>query len=191
MSEAFSFTEQLAFGKEWEERASHHLKSMLQSISYQNVSYENRPELQRAGIDTIFKKDEPAIDVKTQAYDKTKTGNLPLETMSVEEENVPGWLYTSEADLIVWVYPNKAGTNLHHIGYFMPHSDDLVAWFNERLNDFRRVRVPNDTQKYGSYHTACRLVPVDDFPDRFLVEFDPRLPTEKKTPQSDLAEWSI
>lgn len=184
MSEPFSFEEQLQFGKKWEKYASERLETLLTSISMKNIDYDADPEMQRAGIDSILSRSQPSIDIKTQQYEYTKTGNMPIETMSVEEKSVPGWFYTSESDLIVWVYPNRAGTNLHRTGYFMPHSDELREWFNHRLDEFTRKRIPNE-----DYHSAVRLVPIDSFPDEFLVEFDPRLPTDKETPQSDIMKW--
>jgi len=185
VSEPFSFQEQLEFGKRWEEYATERLETLLTSISMRNIDYETEPELQRAGIDSILSRSEPSIDIKTQKYEYTKTGNLPIETMSVEEESIPGWFYTSDSDLIVWVYPNQAATNLYQTGYFMPHTEALRDWFNDQINQFTRKRIPNE-----GYHTAVRLVPIESFPDEFLVEFDPRLPTDRETPQSDIMKWA-
>lgn len=179
------FEEDLNFGKKWERIASNRLRELLPSFSIDNVDYERRPELQRAGIDTILQRDEPTLDIKTQRYKHTDTGNLPIEVWSDETGSTPGWFYTSTADLIVWVYENRAGTNLYKRGYFMPHSDALVEWFNDRYGDYHRIKKDN-----GDWTTVCRLVPIDDFPDEFLVEFDPRLPNDRETPQSDLGKWT-
>jgi len=179
------FESDLEFGKRWESFASARLRELLPKFSMDNVSYDKRPELQRAGIDTIFKQRDPAIDVKTQRHHHADSDNLPIETVSAQENDTPDWFYTSEADVIVWVFPNAAGTNLYHRGYFMPHTDGLIEWFNDCITDYRRITKDN-----GEWTTACRLVPIDDFPAEYLVEFDPRLPTDRETPQSDLTKWT-
>lgn len=189
MSESFEFSEQLAFGKEWESQAKDHLQELFTSISVSNIDYDNRPELQRAGVDVLFQQESTKIDVKTQRHKYLSTGNLPIEVASVIEDEVPGWFWESDADLVVWVYPNKAATNLHKTGYLMPLTKGLRDWFDDRASDFRFVTVET-TGQYGTYHTGCRLVPTDKFPDEYLVEFDPRLPTDRETPQSDLARWA-
>jgi len=184
MSEPYSFEEQLEFGKEWERRVSDRLEDILTVYAAQNISFDDEPEMQLAGIDTILQKNNPQIDVKTQSYKNTQTGNLPIEVVSVMEADPPkkGWFLKTEADLIVWVGENKAGTNLYHKGYFMPMI--VRDWLNERLGKYRYVSIENE-----EWTTGVRLVPIKDFPDEYLIEFDPRLPTDKETPQSDIARW--
>lgn len=182
------FEEDLEFGKKWEQLVSSYLKKLLPKFSIDNVEYERRPELQRAGIDTILAQEQPTLDVKTNRNRYLGTGNLPIEIWSDHEAGVPGWFYTSEADLIVWVWENQAGTNCHHRGYFMPHSQELIEWANEKMDelpDWRRRTKQNE-----SWETVFWLFPIDEFPDEFLVEFDPRPPNERETPQSDLSAWT-
>ena len=183
------FEDDLAFGLEWEERASERLEEILLSVRATNVDYAKRPELQRAGIDSILGKERPTFDVKVQSNHHTDTGNLPIEVMSVVEDMEPGWFYTSDADMVVWLYENKAGTNLHHTGYLMPLRDGLIEWFNDRKDEFRRITKPNKGQYGDNYTTVCRLVPIEQFPAEYLAEFDPRLPNDRETSQSDLGEW--
>lgn len=189
--EPFDFDEQLEFGKEWEKEATKHLKDMFFAMSSVNVDYDQYPELQRAGIDSILQKEQATIDVKTQSNKYTDSGNLPIETVSVLEEGVPGWFVDADSDMIVWVYPNKPKTNLYKTGYLMPLTDAVREWvftWIDGANKDRFVAVPNEGSK-GEYHTGNWLVPIKEFPDQYLVEFDPRLPTDKETPQSDIMEW--
>lgn len=189
MTETFDFDTQLDFGKEWERQASEHLQELLASVSVSNIDFDERPDLQRAGVDSIFRQDRADIDIKTQRHEHTTSENLPIEVASVLEEGVPGWFWEAESDLVVWVFPNKAATNLYHTGYMMPLTEGLRNWFDEHSDEFRFVRSKT-TGRYGEYHTGCRLVPIESFPDEYLVKFDPRLPTERETPQSDLTEWA-
>lgn len=188
MSKTFDFDEQLAFGTDWEQRAKDHLRELFAAVSVSNIDYNEDPELQRAGVDVLFQQDETTIDVKTQRHDHIETGNLPIEMLSVVEEGVPGWFWEADSDLVVWVYPNKAKTNLYKTGYLMPLTDGLRDWVDENAEQFRYVRTET-TGRYGEYHTGCRLIPVDAFPDEYLVEFDPRLPTDRESPQSDIQRW--
>jgi hypothetical protein len=188
MSEAFDFDEQLQFGNNWEEQAKTHLQELFTAVSVSNIDYNQRPDLQRAGVDVLFRKEETTIDVKTQSHKYVDSANLPIEIVSVVEEDLPGWFWDSDSDLVVWVYPNKAKTNLHKTAYLMPLTDGLRDWFDDHADDFRYIRTETNG-RYGKYHTGCRLVPIDVFPEEYLVQFDPRLPTERDTPQSDILKW--
>lgn len=188
MSKTLDFDEQLAFGTEWERRAKDHLRELFAAVSVSNIDYDEDPELQRAGIDVLFQQDETSIDVKTQRHEHIETGNLPIEMLSVVEDGVPGWFWEADSDLVVWVYPNKPKTNLYKTGYLMPLTDGLRDWVDENAEEFRYVRTET-SGRYGEYHTGCRLIPVDSFPDEYLVEFDPRLPTDRESPQSDIQRW--
>lgn len=189
-SDAYDFDEQLEMGLEMEQRLSERLESILTSINLENIAYSDQPEIQRSGIDSILRKKNVDFEIKSQRYEHTKTGNLPIEVVSVLEEQEPGWYHYSEADIIVWVYHNKPKptTNYHNVGYFMLFDERFKDWFEEREESFRFVSVPNEG-RYGEYHTGNRLVPIEEIPDEWLIEFDPRLPTDKETPQSDITEW--
>jgi hypothetical protein len=189
VDEAFDFEEQLDFGLGWEQRAKEHLQELFTAVSVSNIDYDDQPELQRAGIDVLFQDGDTKIDIKTQSFKYTKSQNLPFEVLSAVADEEPGWFHTSDADLVVWVYENKAGTNLHKTGYLMPLTDGLRAWFDDNEMQYRFERIPN-TGKYGRYETGIRLVSIDDIPTEYIVEFDPRLPTDRGTPQSDLMRWA-
>jgi hypothetical protein len=189
MSKSYSFDEQLKFGKKWEQQAKTHLQELFTAVSVSNIDYDDKPELQRAGIDIIFQREEAAIDIKTQRHEHAHSDNLPIEIVSVMSEDEPGWFYDADSDLVVWVYPNKAETNLYKTGYLMPLTDGLREWFKLHADEFRFTTIPNQGQ-YGEYKTGVRLVPIERFPDNYLVEFDPRLPTDRDTPQSDIMQWA-
>jgi hypothetical protein len=188
-SEPFDFEEQLEFGLEWEEEVQERLEDMILSLNLQSISFEDNPELQRAGVDHIVSKEEPGIDVKTCSHKYADSELLVFEVMSVVEDGKPGWFWEAESDLIVWVYPNKAKTNLYKRGYLMPLQTGLREWFQEHGEQYDYRRIPN-TGKFGEYHTGIRLVPVGDIPQEYLVSFDPRLPTDRETPQSDIQRWA-
>lgn len=185
MSNSYDFDEQLAMGKRWESELSDRLESVLTHKTIRNILFEEQPEMQRAGIDAVIETKTPDIDTKVQRTEHLQTGNLPIETWSVYEETIPGWFYTGESDVIVWAYENQAGNNLHPTGYLMLKDEWLVDWFNGRIDEFREVEIPND-----GWTTVCRLVPIDEFPDHHLIEFNPTLEKNRKTDQYELVEWS-
>lgn len=187
--EPFDFDEQLNFGSDWESAAKTHLKELFSSISVSNIDYDDRPELQRAGIDVLFQQEQTKIDIKTQDHKYTKSDSLPFELLSVVEKTEPGWFVEAESDLVVWIYPNKAETNVYKRGYLMTLTEGLREWFHDNADNYRYTEVPN-TGRYGDYHTGIRLVTIGDIPEEYLVEFDPRLPTDRETPQSDITEWA-
>jgi len=187
-NEPFDFDEQLDFGSKWESEAKTHLKELFSAISVSNIDYNDNPELQRAGIDVLFQKEQATIDVKTQSHEYAFSENLPFEVLSVVEEMEPGWFVEADSDLVVWVFPNKAKTNLYKQGYLMPLTEGLREWFKQNADDYRYQRIPN-SGRYGDYHTGVRLVKIEDIPEEYLVEFDPRLPTDRETPQSDIMRW--
>jgi len=188
-SEPFDFDEQLQFGTQWEQQAKRHLQELFTSISVSNISYDENPKLQRAGIDVLFQKEDTKIDIKTQSHKYVDSPNLPIEVMSVMQDHEPGWFYEADSDLVVWIFPNKAKTNLYKRGYLMTLTYGLRDWFDEHSEEYRFQRIPN-TGRYGDYDTGCRMVKIEDIPDEYLVEFDPRLPTDRETPQSDILRWA-
>jgi len=186
-SEPYDFDEQLNFGLEWETKVSERLETILTSIQIDNISFLDDPELQRAGVDSIIKKENPQFDVKTECYENITSENIVVEVMSVMSEMEPGWFFKSDSDFIVNVGLNQAGTNLYHIGYLIIF-EPFREWCETRLEEYPFTTIPNNG-KYGEYETGIRLVPIDDIPDQYIQTFDPRLPTDKETPQSDITEW--
>jgi hypothetical protein len=186
-SEPYSFEEQLRFGNEWEEKAKDSLERFFLGFSVDSIDYEENPDMQKAGIDHILSKEEPAIDVKCQSHEKVSERALPFETMSSMEDGTPGWFVdpNKDTDLIVWVYPNKARTNLYREGYLMPFGTGIRDWFDKHVEEFALADVPNE-----GYTTLVRWVDIDAIPPQYLIQFDPRLPTSEETPQSDITEWA-
>jgi hypothetical protein len=172
MTKAFSFSNQLALGKAGEDMVMRSIDGMLHG-------YDTHPDLQRSGIDIT--NDKYLIDVKTQAHKYTDSGNLPIEVFSVYEKSKPGWFFSSDADIIVWVYHGKGGKGLWHTGYVMPLTSDLRQWVNKYRKRWRRIRVPNDG-RYGKYNAICWLVPIDEFAEHELIPFDPHTEDPSELP---------
>jgi hypothetical protein len=108
---------------------------------------------ERAGIDRFFVHKGSgvrwSVEYKTDHMTAT-TGNVFVETVSVDTDGKPGWALTSLAQLLVYYVPPKEYALLADMGAV---KRSLADW--ER---FRRAEVDN-----GSYRTVGLLVPLEAF----------------------------
>lgn len=115
---------------------------------------------QRQGIDREFYRDEDGVTKKYTVEYKAderaaQTGNAFIETISVKPPSnqawrpiVPGWAYTSQADILIYYNP---GDRLIYIIQFTKLRRHLPTWENQ----YREVAVPNK-----DYTTHGLLVPL-------------------------------
>lgn len=82
------------------------------------------------------------VEIKTDTY---STGNFFLEELTHEEYQTPGWLYKSEADILVYYFIN--GTTEQENVYFL-NLHRLRNWIDENKKDTKLL-----TQKkvFGGY----------------------------------------
>lgn len=105
---------------------------------------------QRTGIDRVFTDEEDisfAVEYKAD-WRATETGNVFVETISVDTQRVDGWAYTSQADWLVYAFPQERR-------YVLLRFAELRAKLPEWLRTFPRGKARNAT-----YHTHGVLVPV-------------------------------
>lgn len=111
-------------------------------------------ELQRMGIDRILINRETGtpitIEYKTD-WTTFNTGNIFLETISVDTTNKPGWLYSSKAGVLVYYIPQTG--KLYTVRF-----SKLRAYFIPRVDNYRKVSANN-----GTYNTWGILVPLNEF----------------------------
>ena len=113
---------------------------------------------QRAGIDRVFTDrvtpdaDENTFNVEYKAdWRATETGNVFVETVSVDTQKVDGWAYTSQADWLVYAFPQERR-------YVLVRLAELREKLPEWLRTFPRGKARNAT-----YHTHGVLVPLAEF----------------------------
>lgn len=107
---------------------------------------------QRKGIDRIFKGDGERwkVEYKTD-FLAGKTGNVFLETVSVDTADKKGWLYTSDADYLL---------------YYVP---DTLAFYLAKMEVIRRQSLwwqrqyPKGGAKNPGYSSEGILVPLREF----------------------------
>lgn len=106
------------------------------------------------GFDRIFTRrsnyEQLKIEYKAD-WTAAVSGNAFLETVSVDSEHKAGWVYTSQADVLVYFVPPHG---LIHMLSLTSLRALLPSW---RLR-FREVTAPND-----GYNTRGLLVPLAQF----------------------------
>lgn len=145
---------------------------------------------QRQGIDRIWthKGDgrEYTVEYKTDSR-TAETGNVFIETMSVDTEEKLGWAYTSKAQLLVYYVPQceTAYTGTAYIVEMTKIKKLLPKW-SKAYKD-RVVSVPNGDENGVNYHTWGILVPLAVFeslcPNKKCIIKIPRMVSEKQDGQ--------
>lgn len=107
---------------------------------------------QRRGIDRWFRTATRrlAVEYKTD-HTAARTGNAFVETVSVDTTHKPGWIYTSQADYLVYYIPPDG---LVYVLRFAVLRRELARWV--ALYPVRRI--PNE-----GYHTHGLLVALWEF----------------------------
>lgn len=119
--------------------------------------YDIRPvgrELQRLGIDRIFtaKDTGERYSVEYKSDEKTfHTGNVFVETVSVDTQNKLGWALTSCAQLIVYFVPQLRKV-------YITQTVKIKRKVREWKAVYKILPVPNRT-----YKTLGMAIPKDEF----------------------------
>jgi len=81
------------------------------------------------------------------------TRNAFIETVSVDEQNIPGWAYTSTADVLVYYIPPD---NIAYVLRMQSVKAMVPVW----TETYPLQSVANVSQRGESYHTIGLLVPI-------------------------------
>ena len=139
----YKFEEQLKLGQDCEKEIYNYLRATGWKIKV--ADRDN----QRKGIDCfVSSKDKHyAIEIKSDKK-ASKTGNAFFETISVDNKNIKGWAYTSQADYIFYYLPN----------------DELIyiispLWVKKNIKRLETV-YPKRIIPNKGYNTVGVLVPL-------------------------------
>lgn len=125
-----------------------------------NVIKKNK-QLQKQGIDkTIHLRDGKKIFIeekfRTYAYWDHRKRDILLEYMSIDNKNIPGWVYTSKSDYLVIVFQNlEIEDSEVYIFPFKP----IKKWVRENKQKFMSyldLSAPNIT-----WNTLSKAVPLE------------------------------
>jgi len=171
----------LVFGEFGEEmarkRISHFITPLLKHFGYGDSAEDTQK--QRSGIDFSLNLKELAFDVKVRDfkyyYDNNANLDIVLETVSVAEKGVPGWLYSSKSDVIFYAWANSDRTDLFDavilvldpIRIFI---SDYMKTQNSKTHRIRtRCSETYNRATQSHYHTEFLLVPIELFPSNALL----------------------
>ncbi len=139
-------------------------------------TFQNK-KTQLSGIDVICKPHGINLEIKTRYNTTWYNKDILLETVSKVETNKKGWLFTSKADFLAYIWVNKDPLP---IGYII----DLVALrksrIMKRLNTFKE-RTAYSRSGSSRWSTLNREVPIYKFPDKTIYKFNPNKIRETKT----------
>ncbi len=183
MSPPHDFDEKLNEAAPWEKRIAEKIEKMhLRTYHTRLIPYDNIKDrkIQRSGIDFTISSESAGWEIKTRSRKYYLDGIL-LETISVVEKNIPGWLYTSKADIIAYVWLNESKSNLMQKGYFIMLKELRKTWWYQRLLDRYRVQETDSERKTdeGMIYWVTKFItpPISDFPDGTLIPFNALLPS--------------
>ena len=106
---------------------------------------------QQIGIDRIFigKKDGRIITVEYKSDEKAaQTGNIFIETVSVDRTNKKGWAYTSHAQILIYYVPSMGNIYIFSMAEIKMN---LPEW----CKIYKKKSVPNE-----GYNTIGLAIPL-------------------------------
>jgi len=137
MAMLYRFGAQLAVGADGEERVA----QWLTGRGYRVSRVDDR-DRQRRGVDLLVEPadggDRVGVEVKTDRRAHA-TGNLFLETISVDGEGALGWLFRCEADWLVYLVA-ETGEAL----WYRPRDLFVAYWSWRQLAEVRSAWVENE-----------------------------------------------
>ncbi len=184
MSPSHSFRGKLAEAQIWEPRIARKIEKMyLKTYMTRLIPYDNLEDIQRQkdGYDFTIKSEEAKWEIKTRTfaeyyYDK----DILLETASVVQKNIRGWLYTSKADIIAYTWLNKSKSNLMPKGYFIMLKElRKTDWYQRLPSPYPVQDTWTDDFKY---QTLFVCPPIHHFPDGTLFPFNAKFDVEFSSP---------
>lgn len=154
MKPTYDFDTQKALGKQGER--------ILDRLLAQWYDIEQLPlDIERqAGADRLFIRPDGSqvlVEYKTD-YMAHETGNLVIETVSVDTFGVDGWAVSSHAEMLV--------TLVYYLGLVLVvEMDTLRAKLSEWSEKYRKVAIKND-----GYSTIGLVVPLEVYKDITIAQ---------------------
>lgn len=188
MKNPHNFNEKLKEVEPFVERLAEKIRDFMIKYNIRTIPYgiPEDIEIQRSGIDIVIKSESSGWEAKIRGpdsivyYDK----DILLETTSVKERGIPGWLYTSKADVLAYCWRNEFGTNLMPRGYFiLLEKLRETSWFKKLTNEYyiKHTKSERETPKGKIYwRTEFVTPPIKDFPRGILYRFNAILPSNHK-----------
>lgn len=101
------------------------------------------------------------VKIRNQLYE-----DILIETKKNVEQNKPGWIWTSEAQLLAYVF--YVDGNLLSRPRYLMHLPTLREWFRQNQSRYQAMLAPNPPQN-PVYHTEFYSIPLRDIPEKIFV----------------------
>ena len=161
-------------GTKWEKKLAPIMENFIYSTKIKAMNYNNPIERsrQQQGIDGIGEIVELCWESKTRTFnEKYYNVDILLETVSVEHVGKPGWVYTSQADVVSYCWETDNRQNLMPVGYLILIKElRATKWFKTLLT-YPEKRAHTEDK----WSTLNRAIPILDFPPRTLYVFNPTM----------------
>lgn len=162
------FDTDLKFGNKWEAQMQRQFTKLV-APTITRIFYKTNPEIQKSGIDMIAEYKPISFDVKVRRT--YYPDDLLIETVSIIEQNKPGWLYYSKSDAILYLWLNKPNTRIQD-GYII-YLDDFKKWFVLNADKFKTKIARSYKQISGMvWSTENKVVPVSMIPVHMITRFN-------------------
>lgn len=125
-----------------------------------------KPEWWGADVDLLAAHEilgDVKIEVKIR---KRYYPDLAIETLSVRERLVLGWIYTCKADYLAYVYVEN--DKLCKDRYVL-HMKTLREWFDRNKQRFTHKEAPNPKVGKPEYHTEFYIIPINEIPKHIFL----------------------
>jgi len=167
-----SFDERLKFGAMGEKMVIDNFITILKPFVTEWIygKCKEHTQRQRKGVDFSVDFNPANFEVKTRDYRYYKYSDILLETDSMVEKRKFGWVYTTTADVILYVWLDETKTKF--IDGYIIIVDKLKKCLNDLIVEYwERTHGYSTTE--GRYTTGWFTVPINGFPEGILIRFDP------------------
>ncbi len=155
------FNTDLKEGEQAEELVLSKFKTIIQPV-VMRIAYKDgliAKELQNSGIDAYVQKKESGFDVKVRDFKYYRFKDILLETKSVCEKDIPGWLYKATVVVYLWWNPLKT----KFVDGYVLFLQNIRDWMSVTQFDYKK-KIAFSNRNGQSWSTENIIVPISDFP---------------------------
>ncbi|MEM2512700.1 MAG: hypothetical protein QXU81_00045 [Candidatus Bathyarchaeia archaeon] len=165
-----NWDDSLRLGGKGEKIVSSAIEEALPRLILRKLRYWSNRVEQKSGIDMILRLDEARVEVKTRNHKALKYNDIAVETVSVIEENKPGWIFTSRADYIAYVILDRSERRI--LRGWLLKMPDFRTWFLSNVQKYSK-HMTKTRRGSREWHTVFATVPLKDIPRSILYQFYP------------------
>lgn len=165
----YSFSERERFGQKGEKMVADNFATFLKPLitKYLFGKCKEHTAAQLNGIDMSIKYNR--FEIKTRDFKYHKNKDIVLETMSNMEKNKLGWFYTSNADIVIYMWLSEDRKYVYDA--YLLIMDELRKYEYELVSEWY-VTKRGISSTEGKYKTEWYAPPISAFPKSTLIHID-------------------